>query len=507
MQSTQGTIDQMLKNKNIPLHVQILNVLECERFDKFILQKCEIHDGIKSLNIYLILNECLSQQEVKDQKPIIEIEDYRLQNGFVVVGKYKEVTCLPYKQSGIKFEEGAQDLMELNKFSDLIKDNCYNIKATLQDQAENLSFDGTKYLILTLNDSLSPKSIKGLIFINVVGMDAYSEFKSLLVNQVEYIFENVRVGLYKNQNRIYFNNTTKIKVIPSSIQWIKFNDIKFQMIGKNCNLVGYIYKIDQLKQISANLKMRKLTIFDMDKNKVKIVVWGQLAEKLDLQEKTTLGFLNLVVKEYQNKIQLQLNYKTRIISNITSYIQIQNFSEQIDSIDKKSNFYKMPVSDLKSIQSEFKQNSDLNFIKYYRITSSIFSIQEVDSIVAGNKNLQLQLILGDELQIDLVVRVSENKFIKRILSLNNDDLKVLEENTQKFDKNKLLKKLRIKFLISLQLDRMSKQKMKQNQYLKWLRLCQMKIRSLMKFKKRLSQIDIFNFKIYINKYFDYLLRN
>ncbi|CAD8150938.1 unnamed protein product [Paramecium octaurelia] len=442
MQYTQGTIDQMIKNKKkLPSPVQIINVLEYERFDTFILQKCEIHDGIKSEKIYLILNECLSEQEIKDQKPFIQIEDYKLQDGFLVVGKYKEVSYLPFKESNIKFQEGAQNWkdLKLNKFSDLIKDNYYNIKVTLKDSAEKYTFDGTIYLILTLNDSLSPQSIKGLIFINQVGMDAYSDFKSLLVNEVEYVLENVRVDTYKNSNRIYFAETTKVKVIPSSIKWFKFNEINFQMIGKNCNLIGYIYKIDQLKQISANLKMRKITIFDLDSCKVKIVVWGQLAEKLDLQENTTLGFQNLVVKEYQNKIQLQLNYKTRIISNITSQIQIQNFSEQIDQIDKRSRFYKMKFTDLRRIQNDFKQTSDLNFINYYRIISSIVSIQEIDQISARNTTLQFLVGLRDKSQTDLAVKANNNKFIKGILNLTNEELKALQEKPQKFDLSKLLR--------------------------------------------------------------------
>lgn len=39
----------------------------------------------------------------------------------------------------------------------------------------------------------------------------------MLENDLEYVFEKVRVDTYNNQNRIYLNSFTKLKVVTSSI--------------------------------------------------------------------------------------------------------------------------------------------------------------------------------------------------------------------------------------------------------------------------------------------------
>ncbi|CAD8165870.1 unnamed protein product [Paramecium pentaurelia] len=449
MQSTQGTKDQM---KQIPLLVTIKNLQEYERFESFVLYKSEIledHNEIRSKNIYIIFKKCLNKQIVQAQQLIIQIEDYKIQNDFLVVGKFKEISKIPYQESSIEFEEGAQDSkdLQLKIFSELMKDNYYNIRATLQDKAEKQTVDGNYFLSFTLNDSLSSQSIKGFLYINVAGSDAYSQFNSLLENHLEYIFEKVRVDTFHNQNQIHFDSQTTMKVVPSSIQWITLKQITFQMIGKNCNLIGYIYKIYPIKQISANLEIRKISIFDMDLNKVKIIIWGQFAKTIDFKENTILGFQNLVVKAYQNKLQLQLNYKTRVIKNTKSFDQIENFiefqkkfSEQFDLIDKRSNFYKMEFSDLKRVHSEFKQTSDLNYIKYYRIKATIVNIQEINSIQAINKILYFFITIRDKSQMDFVLRVNDNKFIKKILNLTYEELNGLKENSQKYDKKILFNK-------------------------------------------------------------------
>ncbi|CAD8057670.1 unnamed protein product [Paramecium primaurelia] len=446
MQSTQGTQDQI---KQIPLLVTIKNLSEVERFESFILYRCVIledHYEIKTKNIYLILKKCLNKQIVKNQQLIIQIEDYKVQNDFLVVGKFKEITKITYQESSIEVEEGTQDLKEsqLNKFSELMKDNYYNIRATLQDKAEKQTVDGNYFLSFTLIDFFTKQSIKGFLFINVAGQDAYSQFNTLLENHQEYIFKKVRVDTFYNQNQIHFDSQTTMEVIPSSIKWINWNQISFHMIGNDCNLIGYIYKIQPTKQISANLEITKISIFDMNFDKVKIIIWGQFAKTIDFKENTILGFLNLVVKAYQNKLQLQLNYKTRIIKNTKFFEQIEKFnefqkkiSEEFDLIDKRSSFYKMKFSDLKSVHEEFNQTSDLNYINYYRIKATIVNIQEINSIQSINKILYLLITIRDKSEKDFVLRVNDSKFIKKILNLTDEELNGLKEKSQKQVKNQL----------------------------------------------------------------------
>ncbi|CAD8067763.1 unnamed protein product [Paramecium sonneborni] len=444
MQLTPGAIDFISTGQSIPLFVQILNVIEIQRFESFTQQKCEIYDGIKSKEIFLISKNSLNQQFVKEQKPIIQIEDFKLENSFIVVRKYKEISHISYLEVNIKYEEELQDQNEpkLTKFSDFVKDNYYNIKAIVQNIEEKKTVKDIPYLIFTLSDSFSSISTKCLIFINEAGIEAYLQFKNQLEQGIEYIFQNVKIDTYKNQNRIYFNSNTKIQIAPLLIQWIKFNDIQFHMIGKSCNMVGYVYQIKQLKQVSASLILKKIYIFDMNFNKVKIVIWNQLAKTLELSENTIIGFQNLLIKEYQNKIYLQINYKTRMLTNSKNLIQIKNFYEfyikfqqQYDQIDKRSNFYKMGFTDIQKAISEFKQISNLQFIKYYRIKATIVEFLEITLIPILNKELQFNIILRDKSNINIIVNVNGTKFAKKILDLNEDKHIGQSDFQLKFNKN------------------------------------------------------------------------
>lgn len=47
--------------------------------------------------------------------------------------------------------------------------------------------------------------------------------------------------------------------------------------------------------------MTRIYIFDMDLNKVKLVIWGELGQKIqqmDLNQNSFFGFKHLVIKEY-----------------------------------------------------------------------------------------------------------------------------------------------------------------------------------------------------------------